>query len=67
MRVAILTGGLAKWNLQFRTVDVPRTWEHLCEQERRMNESGITRWNTMQIVEQTDRRFELRISRCRYH
>ena len=67
MRVAILTGGLAKWNMQFHTVDVPRTWDHLCEQERRMNETGITRWNTMQVVEQTDRRFELRVTRCRYH
>src|SRR6266496_3755936 len=30
MRVAILTGGVAKWNLQFQTVNVPRTFANLC-------------------------------------
>jgi len=67
MRVAILTGGLAKWNLQFHTVAVPRTFENLCAQEKRMNETGITRWNTLEVVEQTDRRFELKVTRCLYH
>lgn len=32
-----------------------------------MNETGITRWNTLEVAEQSDRRFELKVTRCLYH
>ena len=67
MRVAILTGGLAKWNLQFQTVDRPRTFANLFEQELRVNQTGVTRWNTLEVVERSERRFELKVTRCLYH
>ncbi len=67
MRVAILTGGIAQWNLQFQTVDKPRTFKNLCDQELLVNKTGFTRWNTMEVVERTERRFELKITRCLYH
>lgn len=67
MRVAILTAGIAKWNLQFETVDRPRTFANLFDQELRVNQTGITRWNTLEVVERSDRRFELKVTRCLYH
>ena len=67
MRVAVLTGGVAQWNLQFQTVDKPRTFDHLCEQELLVNKTGLTRWNTLEVVEQTERRFEVKVTRCLYH
>ena len=67
MRVAILTGGVAQWNLAYATVDKPRTFENLCEQELVVNKSGLTRWNTLRVVERTDRRFEVKVTRCLYH
>ena len=66
VRVAMLTGGLAKWNLQFETVDRPRTFANLFEQELRVNQTGVTRWNTLEVVERTERRFELKVTRCLY-
>lgn len=67
MRVAILTGGVAKWNLQFETVERPRTFANLFAQELRVNQSGLTRWNTLEVVWNGDRRFELKVTRCLYH
>lgn len=67
MRVAILTGGLAQWNLQFKTAQKPRTFANFCDQELEVNKTGLTRWNTMEVVERTERRFELKITRCLYH
>lgn len=67
MRVAILTGGIAKWNLQFGTVEHPRTFENLFADELRVNQTGFTRWNTLEVVEHGPRRFELKVTRCLYH
>jgi hypothetical protein len=67
LRVAILAGGVTKWNLQFETVDHPRTFENLFDQELRVNQTGLTRWNTLEVVEHGDRRFELKVTRCLYH
>jgi hypothetical protein len=67
MRVAILTGGVAKWNLEFETVERPRTFDGLLEQELRVNRIGSTRWNTLEVVEHGPRRIELRVTRCLYH
>lgn len=65
IRVALLTGGLAKWNLQYDTR--PRTFETLFEDELRVNQTGLTRWNTLEVVEHEPRRFELKVTRCLYH
>jgi hypothetical protein len=67
MRIAILTGGLAQWNLAYETVEKERTFAILCEQELEVNKTGPTRWNTLEVVERTDRRFEIKITRCLYH
>lgn len=67
MRVVLLTGGVAQWNLAYATVTKPRTFANLCDQELEVNRSGPTRWNTLHVVERTDRRFELVVTRCLYH
>ena len=67
MRVAILTGGIAQWNLAYATVTRERTFANLCDQELVVNRTGPTRWNTMEVVDRTDRRFEVRVTRCLYH
>jgi L-2-amino-thiazoline-4-carboxylic acid hydrolase len=67
MRVAILTGGVAQWNLTYETVETERTFAHLCDQELEVNRTGPTRWNTLEVVDRTDRRFEIKITRCLYH
>src|SRR5262249_59239864 len=67
MRVAILTGGVAQWNLAYQTVEKPRSFANLCDLELEVNKSGPTRWNTLEVVDRSDRRFEIKITRCLYH
>jgi hypothetical protein len=67
MRVAILTGGIAQWNFAYRAAEEDRTFKNLCDEEIIVNQSGPTRWNTLEVVERTERRFEIKITRCLYH
>jgi hypothetical protein len=67
MRVAILTGGVAQWNFAYRAAEEDRTFKNLCEEEIVVNQNGPTRWNTLETVERTERRFEIKITRCLYH
>ena len=67
MRVALLTGGTAAQNLQFDTVHKERTFLNFADLEIENNRGGLVRWNTMEIVERTARRFEIRITRCMFH
>jgi hypothetical protein len=67
MRVAILTGGIAQWNFAYRAAEEERTFKNLCDAEIKVNRTGPTRWNTLEVVERTDQRFEIKITRCLYH
>ena len=67
MRATILTGGIAQWNLAYETVARERTFKNLCDQELIVGKTGPTRWNTMHVVERSERRFEIRVTRCLYH
>jgi hypothetical protein len=67
MRVALLTGGIAQWNIAYQAVEKERTFSNLCDQEIEVNKTGPTRWNTLEIVDRSDSRFEIKITRCLYH
>jgi L-2-amino-thiazoline-4-carboxylic acid hydrolase-like protein len=67
MRIAILTGGIAQWNLAYRAAEKERTFENLCSAEIEVNRSGPTRWNTLEVIARTERHFEIKITRCLYH
>lgn len=67
MRVALLTAGVAKQNFLLDTVAKERTFETFAHQELEINKTGTTKWNTMEIVEQTDCWFQIRVTRCLYH
>jgi L-2-amino-thiazoline-4-carboxylic acid hydrolase-like protein len=67
MRVAILTGGLTSWNFNYKAAEMERNFKNLCDEEIEVNKVGFTRWNTMEVVERTERRFEIKITRCLYH
>lgn len=67
MRVALLVSGTALQNLQYQTIDKERNFNNFCDLELENNRVGIIRWNTLQIVERTDRRFEMKITRCMFH
>jgi hypothetical protein len=67
MRLAILTGGIASWNIAYKATENQRTFTNLCDAELEVNKSGLTRWNTLEVVERTQRRFEIKITRCLFH
>ena len=67
MRVALLTGGTAAQNLQFDTVHKERSFKNFADLEVENNRSGLVRWNTMEVVARTDRRLEIKITRCMFH
>jgi hypothetical protein len=67
MRVTILTGGIASWNFTYKAAERERNFENLCDAEIEVNKTGFTRWNTLEVVERTERRFEVKITRCLYH
>jgi len=67
MRVAILIAGVAKQNLLFDTVNKAREFQNFIEQELEINKTGTTKWNTLEIVERSECRFEIKITKCLFH
>jgi hypothetical protein len=67
MRVAILTGGIASWNFTYKAAERERNFKNQCDSEIEVNKMGFTKWNTLEVVERTERRFEIKITRCLYH
>ena len=67
MRVALLIGGTAAQNLQFDTVHRERNFQNFSELEIENNRTGLVRWNKMEVVGRSARRFEIKITRCMFH
>lgn len=67
IRIAILSAGVAKQNFLFGTVAQGRSFQTFADQELEINKTGTTQWNTLAVVERSDRRFEIIITRCLYH
>ena len=64
IRTAILTSGLAVQQANFRNVESNRSFENLIEYQQRANTEGSTKLNTMEIVEQSEKKYEFRVTRC---
>jgi hypothetical protein len=67
IRVALLTNALVLQQANFRTVEAERTFENLKKFQKRTNNEGITRLNTMEILEDNASRYTFRITRCLFH
>ncbi len=67
MRIALLTGGVAKQNILFDPINKPRNFENFIEQELQINKTGSTKWNTLEIIARSQDKFEIIITKCMYH
>ena len=67
VRAFVLPVGLAVQQGNFRNVESPRTFENLIAYQQRTNREGPTRWNEMEIVEQSDQKYEFRVKNCMFH
>ncbi len=64
IRATVLTSGLAVQQANFRNVEKPRTFANLVKYQQLNNQEGTTKLNTMEVVEQSEKRYEFRITRC---
>ena len=67
MRAVILPIALAVQQGNFRTVEAGRTYENLVKYQQRTNREGPTRWNRMEIEEQSEARYAFRVKNCMFH
>jgi hypothetical protein len=67
VRACSLPIGLALQQGNFRAVEAPRTFENLVAYQQRTHSEGPTRWNEMEILEQSEHRYEFRVSTCLFH
>ena len=67
IRVAVLTSGLAVQQANFRNVEDDRCFENLIKYQQKANNEGSTKLNTMEIIEQTESRYEFRVTRCVFY
>ena len=67
VRALVLPVGLMIQQGNFRNVEAPRTFENLIAYQQRTNQEGPTRWNKMEVLEQSDYKYEFRIHNCMFH
>lgn len=67
VRAFVIPVGLAVQQGNFRNVEAPRTFDNLIQYQQRTNQEGPTRWNTMEILEQSECKYEFRVHKCMFH
>ena len=67
VRACVLPIGLALQQGNLRSVEAPRTFDNLIAYQQRTNREGSTRWNQMEVLEHSQRRYEFRVTRCLFH
>ncbi|HOP03384.1 MAG TPA: L-2-amino-thiazoline-4-carboxylic acid hydrolase [Tenuifilaceae bacterium] len=66
MRAGILTTGLAIQQANFRNVEKKRTFENLRKFQQKLNKEGITKQNKMEILEESDKKYEFKVTSCAF-
>lgn len=66
LRAGILTSGLAQQQASFQNVECPRTYQNLVKFQQLTNKEGTTKLNSMEIIENSDRKYEIRVTRCMF-
>ena len=67
LRAVVVPIGLAIQQGNFRNVETPRSFENLITYQQRTHREGITRWNTVEILEQNPKVYEIKVTKCMYH
>ena len=67
LRAGILTSGFAIQQANFRNVEVQRNFENLKKYQQKANKEGSTKLNTMEVIEDSDTKYEFRVTRCLFY
>lgn len=65
-RAALTTAGLAVQYGNLRAVEAPHSFENLVAFQQRTNREGPTRWNQLEIQEQTSHKYAFRVRSCMF-
>lgn len=63
-RACIIVSGLSVQQANFNNVEAERNFQNLIKYQKQTNENGITRLNTMEIIEESEKKYEFNITRC---
>ncbi len=66
-RAVVLTSGMAIQQANFRNVEDERTYSNLITYQKRTNKEGITKLNTIDIIEESEKRYEFIVTRCLFY
>lgn len=66
VRAFVLPVGLAIQQGNFRNVEAGRSFDNLIAYQQRAHQEGLTRWNTMETLEQNVGKYEIRVTACLY-
>jgi hypothetical protein len=47
-------------------VECPRSYENLVKFQQLTNKEGTTKLNTMEVIEQSEKKYEIRVTRCMF-
>jgi hypothetical protein len=67
IRVALLTSGFALQQANFRNVEEERTFSNLIKNQKKANSAGSTKYNTMEIIEETSSKYNFHVKRCVFY
>jgi hypothetical protein len=67
MRIAVLGGGVVRQAILFDTVKKKRTFKNFADKIIEINKTGTTRWNIIEVVDRSDSKFEIKVTKCLYH
>jgi len=66
IRAFMITAGMAVQQSNFRNVEETRCFSNLIKNQQRTHREGPTRFNKMEIIEESDNRYEFRVSKCMF-
>lgn len=64
MRAVVIVLGLSVQQSNFRNIEDKRTFKNLIAYQQRTNREGPTRLNKMEIIEQSEKRYEFKVTKC---
>lgn len=67
VRAIMISSGLAVQQSSFKNVEEERTFENLVKFQQRTNNEGPTKLNKMEIIEQSEKRYEFRVTHCMFY
>jgi hypothetical protein len=67
IRVSVSTSGFAVQQANLRNVEAQRSFNNLKIFQKKANKEGSTKLNTVEIIAETERKYEFRVTKCVFY